>query len=89
MELNLCSIARQFSDEASAWEAVEEMLWPEGPVCPHCGDTGRAYFLKARSGERTTKAPFSTYKISDSARMDKLMSQASGRRLTYCTLVGR
>lgn len=60
--LNLCSIARQFSDEAAAWEAVEEMLWPEGPVCPHCGDVGRAYFLKARSGERRTKAGNVTYR---------------------------
>jgi len=62
MEMNLCSIARQFSDEASAWEAVETMLWPEGPVCPHCGDVGRAYFLKARSGQRTTKAGNVTYR---------------------------
>ena len=60
--MNLCSIARQFSDEASAWGAVEDLMWPEGPVCPHCGDTGRAYFLKARSGERTTKAGNVTYR---------------------------
>ncbi len=62
-EMNICSLAEQFSDEAAAWEAVEEMVWGEaGPVCPHCGDVGRAYFLKARSGHRTTKAGNVTYR---------------------------
>src|SRR5436190_24036560 len=29
---------RFFSEEA-AFEYVERQLWPEGPVCPHCGST--------------------------------------------------
>jgi len=28
-------------DAARAW--LEKVQWPKGPVCPHCGDTGRAY----------------------------------------------
>jgi transposase-like protein len=54
MELNLSTLAKHFSEEPAAWELVEKMRWPNGPVCPHCGDTGRAYFLQPRNGTRTT-----------------------------------
>ncbi|MCC6984205.1 MAG: IS1595 family transposase [Bauldia sp.] len=30
-----------FHDEAAATVALEAILWPNGPVCPHCGETGR------------------------------------------------
>jgi len=26
-----------FQDEAAAFAALEAILWPDGPVCPHCG----------------------------------------------------
>ncbi len=52
--LNLSTLAKHFSDEAAAWELVERMRWPDGPICPHCGDRNRAYFLKPRNGHRTT-----------------------------------
>jgi transposase-like protein len=54
MEMNLSTLAKHFSDEAAAWELVEAMRWPDGPVCPHCGDRNRAYFIKPRNGTRTT-----------------------------------
>jgi hypothetical protein len=28
-------------DEAAAFAALEAIVWPEGPVCPHCGCMGR------------------------------------------------
>lgn len=28
-----------FQDEAKAREALEAVRWPEGPVCPHCGNS--------------------------------------------------
>ena len=28
--------APQFKDEAAAFDHVEALLWPNGPVCPHC-----------------------------------------------------
>jgi hypothetical protein len=37
--LNLCSLAPYFHDEAAAWELMESLRWPDGPVCPHCGET--------------------------------------------------
>lgn len=29
--------ANHFRDEAAAFEYVESLMWPRGPVCPHCG----------------------------------------------------
>jgi transposase-like protein len=34
--------APQFQDEAAAFEHVEAMLWPNGPVCPHCKNADQA-----------------------------------------------
>ncbi|HTR14860.1 MAG TPA: transposase, partial [Roseiarcus sp.] len=28
----------RFQDEAAAFAYVESKLWPDGPVCPHCGN---------------------------------------------------
>ena len=33
--------APQFQTEAAAFAYVEAHLWPNGPVCPHCGETAR------------------------------------------------
>ena len=33
----------QFQDEAAAYEWLEARVWPNGPVCPHCGNAGRFY----------------------------------------------
>jgi hypothetical protein len=34
-----------FHDEAAAFAKLESIVWPNGPVCPHCGGVGRAYAL--------------------------------------------
>jgi transposase-like protein len=36
-------------DDAAALAHVEAALWPNGPVCPHCGATDRIYALKGRT----------------------------------------
>ncbi len=54
MEMNLSTLAKHFSDEGAAWQLVEKMRWPNGPICPHCGDVGRAYFLQPRKPRTTT-----------------------------------
>jgi transposase-like protein len=33
--------APHFHDEEAAYAYVEARVWPEGPVCPHCGDYER------------------------------------------------
>ena len=32
---------KHFHDEKAAYRYVEARVWPEGPVCPHCGGAER------------------------------------------------
>jgi transposase-like protein len=50
--MNSALNAKHFADEDAAIEYVETWLWPDGPVCPHCGTVGEA----SRSKGKTTRA---------------------------------
>jgi transposase-like protein len=39
----------RFHSEAVAFEFVEAALWPNGPVCKHCGETNRIGKLKGKT----------------------------------------
>ncbi len=39
----------EFSDETKAREWLETELWPDGPICPHCGTVGKATLLRGKS----------------------------------------
>jgi transposase-like protein len=41
--------APHFHDEAAAYAWVEARIWPEGPVCAHCGCMGRISPMKGKS----------------------------------------
>lgn len=41
--------APHFHNEKAAYAYVEARVWPQGPVCPHCGCFGRIYELKGAS----------------------------------------
>ncbi len=41
--------AKHFHDEAAAYRYVEAILWPQGPICPHCGSVERIGKLKGKS----------------------------------------
>ncbi len=41
--------APQFQAETAAFEYVEAALWPNGPVCPHCGETARLGRLNGKA----------------------------------------
>lgn len=41
--------APHFHDEGAAYAFVEACLWPEGPVCPHCGGVGHCGKLGGKS----------------------------------------
>jgi transposase-like protein len=47
---------RFFSEEA-AFEYVEAHLWPEGPVCPHCGSTSEKIGRVDRRSKPSKKNP--------------------------------
>jgi transposase-like protein len=36
----------RFTDETAAREALEAVVWPNGPVCPHCGNIDQAKIAK-------------------------------------------
>ena len=44
-------------DEAAAFAHVEAMLWPQGPVCPHCGNIERIYVLAGVRSKASVKHP--------------------------------
>ena len=35
--------------EADAYRYMEALRWPDGPVCPHCGNAEKHYYLKPRN----------------------------------------
>jgi transposase-like protein len=41
--------APHFHNEAAAFEYVESKLWPNGPVCPHCGQQDRVGRLTGKT----------------------------------------
>jgi transposase-like protein len=43
------SIPAIYTDPNAAREHLESLLWPDGPVCPHCGVIGQATLLKGKS----------------------------------------
>src|SRR5918911_339129 len=40
---------RIFTDETAAREHLERVLWPNGPVCPHCGERERLTKLQGKA----------------------------------------
>jgi len=56
---------RQFSDEAAAFEYLEATLWPDGPVCPHCGTVGHATKLQGRQGKGRRQARLGLWKCNE------------------------
>jgi len=41
--------APHFHDEQKAYDFVEAMIWPKGPVCPHCKATARVSKMQGKS----------------------------------------
>ena len=40
--------APAFTDDNTAREAIEALMWPNGPVCPHCGNVEQAKIGKVQ-----------------------------------------
>src|ERR1041384_441963 len=41
--------SKALQDEAAAYAWVESQVWPDGPVCPHCGGIERISKMKGKS----------------------------------------
>src|ERR1700693_4265656 len=50
--------AKHLQDEEAAYAFVEARLWPNGPVCPHCGGVDR---ISKMEGESTRIGTFKCY----------------------------
>jgi hypothetical protein len=44
----------RIDNEAEALAELEGLLWPQGPVCPHCGERRRLYALEGVRGHNGT-----------------------------------
>src|SRR5919202_4583451 len=45
-----------YHNEAAAYAHLEAVLWPDGPVCPHCGGMDRVSEIKGKSARMGLKA---------------------------------
>ena len=45
-DLTLMEMMRRYSTEDAARDYFEELRWPNGPVCPHCGNADEARIYK-------------------------------------------
>jgi transposase-like protein len=54
-ELNLITLAQEYADEDKARSLLESLLWPDGPVCPHCKNHKEKsiYRLESKAGSKT------------------------------------
>jgi len=46
-----------FHEEWAAFEALERIVWPDGPACPHCGATDRLNRLAVQRSKASKKHP--------------------------------
>jgi transposase-like protein len=53
-DLTLIQISQRFSTEEAARDYFEKLRWPDGPVCPHCGnaDQERVYNVTPNSEKK-------------------------------------
>jgi len=48
--MNLAAFQTRFATDDACRAHLEEVRWPEGPVCPACGCVGRVWRVKTRPG---------------------------------------
>jgi transposase-like protein len=59
-DLNLITLAQEYSDNDKARALVESLRWPNGPVCPHCKnhDDKPIYTIKPAEHSKTRKGVY-------------------------------
>lgn len=51
-KMDFNTLSKLFSDEDASREYLENLRWPNGAICPHCGNT-EAYKLTAKEGSKS------------------------------------
>ena len=59
----------EFNDEIKAREWLEAELWPNGPICPHCGTIDEATLMHGKSHRSTLRS------VTNSQGMERLIIQ--------------
>ena len=55
MGYTVVQIADRLRTEADAWAFIEELRWPDGPVCSHCGNVGATFIQPTNGISRKTR----------------------------------
>ncbi len=42
----------ELQNEKAAFAYLEARLWPQGPICPHCGHRRRIYVIQSKPGAK-------------------------------------
>jgi transposase-like protein len=53
-EINLVTLAQEYSDGDKARELLESLRWPNGPICPHC-KCDDVYKITPKTAKSTTR----------------------------------
>ena len=52
MDQDITKLAEYFASEEKAYDLIEGIRWPNGPICPHCGSNEKAYRLNIKRQKR-------------------------------------
>lgn len=80
MEHSIPRLASRLVDEADAYEFLEELRWAGKPVCPHCGNDDKCYYLvpKDTEGRKTRTGSRSERRVWKCAKCRKQFSAVTG-----------
>ena len=81
---NFAAVAKRYTDEAAAWEYLEELRWHDKPVCPHCQSLNVRYF-PPKAPRTTPRRASPATAVSGAAKT----ASANSRRLSGPFLRGR
>jgi transposase-like protein len=64
-ELSIPRLAQNIATEGEAYLFLEGLRWADGVVCPHCGATGRCFYLNPDNGNsrKTTRGTVSQRRV--------------------------
>jgi transposase-like protein len=55
--MDLIDLAQNYSTEEDAIKGIEARLWPDGPVCPHCGIVDEAFQMQSKPDSKNKMRP--------------------------------
>ncbi len=78
--LSIPALRKRIRTEADAYLLLEELRWPNGPVCPHCHTDRAPYFLtpKAEEGRKTRTGKVTDRRVFKCAACRKQFSVLTG-----------